>query len=303
MAEDLFGITFLHHLTHVHEDDMVGNAECLAQRVGDHHDGVGSLQFGKEFFYLVAADRVECTCTLVGEQIGRLHSQTASQTETLLLSTTQAGCRSVETLLDLIPQSHGAQIVAHDLVLLMTVADAVDAAAVGHIVVDAHRQRAGTLWHQADVTAKFREAAAASLEDVCTVEGDLTGHAQAFYAVVETVERAKQRTLAATGGADDASDLVAGNLHVDVLQYVCPMDIDVEVTGLKARSRGVSKFVGHGKGRALSVEVTESKRKETVAKVVDCTCYCIHKRLWFYSCKVTENIDAGEYHANSIFIP
>ena len=73
MAEDLLGIAFLHHLAHVHEDDVVGNAESLTQRVGDHHDGVGSLQLSKELFNLVAADRVECTCAFVSEQIGRLH--------------------------------------------------------------------------------------------------------------------------------------------------------------------------------------------------------------------------------------
>ena len=81
------------------------------------------------------------------------------------------------------------------------------------------------------------------------------------------------------------------------------MDVDIEVTGLQTRSRGVSKLVGHGEGSILSVEATESKREEAVAEVVECTCYCVHKRLCFYSCKVTENLDAGEYHANSIFIP
>ena len=118
---------------------------------------------------------------------------------------------------------------AHDLILLMAVADAVDAAAVGHVVVDAHRQGAGTLWHQTDVAAKFRKTAAACFEDVGTVEGDLSGHTQTFYTVVETVERAKQRAFATTGGTDDASDLVAGDLHVDVLQYMCSMDVDIEM--------------------------------------------------------------------------
>ena len=164
--------------------------------------------------------------------------------------------------------------------------DAVDAATVSHIVVDAHRQRAGTLGHQSNVAPQFRKATAARFEDIVTIEGDLSGHTQTFYTVVETVECAKQRAFAATGGTDDASDLVAGDLHVDVFQYVCPVNVDVEVAGLKTCARGVSKLIGHGKGSVLSVEAAESKRKESVAEVVECTCYCVHKRLCFTIAKL-----------------
>ena len=227
----------------------------------------------------MATDRIECACALVSEQIGGLYGQAAGQAQTLLLSAAQAGCQRVESVLDLVPQSHGAEIVAHDLVLLMTVMDAVDAATVSHIVVDAHRQRAGTLGHQSNVAPQFRKATAARFEDIVTIEGDLACHAQTFDVVVETVERAKQRALTAPRGTDDASDLVAGNLHIDVFQDMSAIDIDIEMTGLKTCTRGVSKLVGYGKGFVPSVEATESKRKEIVAKVVECTCYCVHKRL------------------------
>ena len=50
IAEDLLGIALLNDFAEIHEDNVVGNALCLTQCVGDHHDGVVLLQFDEEVF-------------------------------------------------------------------------------------------------------------------------------------------------------------------------------------------------------------------------------------------------------------
>ena len=52
MMEYLLGATFFDDLSKIHEDDMIGDAECLAEGVGYHHDAVILLQFGEELFHL-----------------------------------------------------------------------------------------------------------------------------------------------------------------------------------------------------------------------------------------------------------
>ena len=77
MMEHFLGASFFNHLTQIHEDDVVGDAESLAKGMSYHHDAVILLQFGEELLYLLAADRVEGGSTLICKQIARLNGKTA----------------------------------------------------------------------------------------------------------------------------------------------------------------------------------------------------------------------------------
>ena len=47
MMEHFLGASFFNHLTQIHEDDVVGDAESLAKGMSYHHDAVILLQFGE----------------------------------------------------------------------------------------------------------------------------------------------------------------------------------------------------------------------------------------------------------------
>ena len=121
---------------------------------------------------------------------------------------------------------------AHDLVLLVTVVNAMDAAAISHIVIDAHGQWAGALRNKPNIATQLAETAAAGFENVATVEVHFTCHTQSFHTIVETVERTEQCALATSRWANDACDLVAWDLYVDILENMHSVDVDIEMLGL-----------------------------------------------------------------------
>lgn len=53
ILEYFFCASFFDHFAEIHEDDMVGYAECLAQGMCHHHDAIVFLQFSEELFYLL----------------------------------------------------------------------------------------------------------------------------------------------------------------------------------------------------------------------------------------------------------
>ena len=127
MMEHLFCAAFFDHFTQIHEDDVVGDAECLAQGVGYHHDAVILLQFGEKLFHLLARDWVKGRSTLICKEIAWLYGKAAGKAEALLLTTTQLGCRTLQSVLHFLPKTHRLEIVLHDAIQLLLVADAMDA--------------------------------------------------------------------------------------------------------------------------------------------------------------------------------
>ena len=155
MFEDLVCAAFLDDLAEIHEDDVVGDAERLAKGMGNHHDAVVFLQLCEELLHLLAADWVEGRGALVGKQVAWFYGKTAGEAETLLLTTAQLGSRTLQAVFYFLPETYGSQVVLHDRVELLLVADAMDAATVSHIVVDAHWERAWALRYETDVAAQL----------------------------------------------------------------------------------------------------------------------------------------------------
>ena len=106
MMKHLFCATFFDDLSQIHEDDMVGDAECLAEGVGYHYDAVILLQFSEELLHFLAGDRIECRSTLVGKEIAWLYGKTAGEAEALLLTATQLGSRTLQSILHFIPETY-----------------------------------------------------------------------------------------------------------------------------------------------------------------------------------------------------
>lgn len=99
MMEHFLSASFFNHLTQIHEDDVVGDAESLAKGVGYHHDAVILFQFGEELLHLLATDRVEGGSTLICKQITWLYGKAACQAEALLLTAAQLGSRALQSIL------------------------------------------------------------------------------------------------------------------------------------------------------------------------------------------------------------
>ena len=79
VVEDLVGRALLDDLAEVHKDDVVGDAESLTESVSHHDDTIVLLEFDEEFLDLLAGDRVEGACRLVGEEVGRFDGETACE--------------------------------------------------------------------------------------------------------------------------------------------------------------------------------------------------------------------------------
>jgi hypothetical protein len=106
MMEYLLGATFFDDLSKIHEDDMVGDAECLTEGVGYHHDAVILLQFSEELLHFLAGDRIEGGSALISKEIAWLYGKTAGEAETLLLTATQLGSRTLQSILHFLPEAY-----------------------------------------------------------------------------------------------------------------------------------------------------------------------------------------------------
>ena len=104
--EDLFCTTFFDDLAEIHEDDMVGDAESLAEGVGYHHDAVILLQFREELFYFLAGDRIEGGSALICKEIAWFYGKAAGEAEALLLTTAQLGSRTLQSILHFLPKTY-----------------------------------------------------------------------------------------------------------------------------------------------------------------------------------------------------
>lgn len=116
MMEHFLGASFFNHLTQIHEDDVVGDAESLAKGVGYHHDAVILLQFGEELLHFLAADRVEGGSTLICKQITWLYGKAACQAKALLLTAAQLGSRTLQSILHFLPETYCLEIMLYDAV-------------------------------------------------------------------------------------------------------------------------------------------------------------------------------------------
>ena len=92
---------------------------------------------------------------------------------------------------------------------------AVDARAIGDILVDRLRKRIRLLKDHADARAQFHHVDAVVV-DILVVERDLAGDAAGLDRIVHAVEAAQESGLAAAGGADQCRHRIGTDLQIDI---------------------------------------------------------------------------------------
>lgn len=146
------------------------------------------------------------------------------------MTTRETGSRSIKTPFHLVPQTDSLEIMLHNSVEGATITYAVYAAAILNVVLNRHRQRTRTLWHQAHMTAKVDEFAALDLSDVMVAKQYLAVNMHAFDVVDKAIEGAQQRSLTATRRPYDTRYLVLRNGSGYIFKDMSVANVDVEVT-------------------------------------------------------------------------
>ena len=187
--------------------------------MGDHDDGVLLLEFHCQVLNLRGGNGVQGGGGLVHQKDFRFVGQGPGNAQPLLLAAGEAQGALLQTVLDLVPNGGVPEGFLHDGVQIRAVADAVGPGAVGHVVVNGHGEGIGLLEHHADLLAQPGDVQVL-VKDVLPFEADVPLDMHPGDQVVHPVQGLQEGRLAAAGGADEGSDLVDGDVHVDVLQRV-----------------------------------------------------------------------------------
>src|ERR1700761_402947 len=248
LGEDLFSTIELDQLTKVHEGGQIRTACRLLHVMRDDDDRVLVLQFFDQLFDTAGGDRVQCRGRLVEQEDLRPERDTARDAQALLLAAGKPQRVLLELVLDLVPQCCAAQrLLDADVHVgareLFVVTDA-----VGDVLEDRHREWHRLLEYHADLAAQAVHRIA-RVEDVLVVQHDLALGFELGIDRIDAVEDAQQGRLAATGGSDDRSDLLLRNLHVDALESMETLVVEMQVLDgdLGRRQRG-------GRSRGLRLD-------------------------------------------------
>jgi hypothetical protein len=213
----------------VEEGRALADAGGLGHRVGDDDDAVAFAQFVDQFLDLGRGDGVQGRAGLVHQDDFGLDRDGAGDDQTLLLTARQAGAGRVQAVGDLFPQAGALQRGLDDAVQFALLdGQAVDARAVGDVLVDGLGEGVRLLEHHADAGAQEDGVDRLGV-DVLTVHLDLAGHLAARDGVVHPVHGAQEGRLAAARRADEGRNRLVRNVQADVEQglFVAVEDRDV----------------------------------------------------------------------------
>ena len=153
----------------VEERGRVRDARRLLQVVRDDDDRQLALQLVQQLFDLLRRDRIERARRLVEQQHFRLVRQRPRDAQPLLLAARQPERALAQPVLHFVPQRRAPQRRLDDRVEVRALANAVDARAVRHVVVDRLRERIPALEHHPDAPPQ-RHRIHARAVDVDVVE-------------------------------------------------------------------------------------------------------------------------------------
>ncbi|CAN3964914.1 Sugar phosphate isomerase/epimerase, partial [Dysosmobacter welbionis] len=207
----------LHQIPQQEKRRVVGDTGGLLHIVGHHDDSILAFQFHCKVFDLGGGDGVQGAGGLIHQQDLRLHCQGTGNAQPLLLAAGEAQGTLLQPVLHLVPDGGGAERVLHDLVQLGPGADAVGPGAVGHVVIDAHREGIGLLEHHADLLAQPGGVHIGGV-DVLPGVVDLPLNADARYQVIHPVQGLQKGGLSAAGGADQGGDLMLRNVDIHTVE-------------------------------------------------------------------------------------
>ena len=163
---------------------------------------------------------VQRRARLVHQDDFGLERQQPGDAELLLLLELKRGGLRVQPVLEVVPEGDLAQRLFDRVVQvgsLQCPMPAVDAQAEDDVLVDRDGQRVRALEHHADRLAQLDQRHV-RVVDVLAEDRDFAGGGDVAVALVDAVEAAQQRGLAAAGRADQRGDLAVADIEVDVLQ-------------------------------------------------------------------------------------
>ena len=228
VLEDLLGLPALDQFPEIHEPRIIAHPCCLLHVVGDDDDRILLLEQLDQVLDLCRCDRVERRAGLVHQDHFRFHRERPGNAEPLLLAAREPECRIVQPVLHLVPEGCMAQALLHDPVQLGFVLYAMHLRAVGHILVDGFRERVGFLEDHPDFLPE-RDHISPRCMDILIIKRDLPGDLHVIDQVVQPVEAAQQRGLAAARGADQGGHLVLRDLHRYGLERMLLMIPEIEI--------------------------------------------------------------------------
>ena len=128
----------------------------------------------------------------------------------------------------------------HQRIELRLAFDAVRSGAIGHVVVDAHRERIGLLKDHAHALAQMVHVDLSI--DIFAVHADVALDAAALHQIVHPVQAAQKRGLAAAARADQRRDLILRNIQIDILERVEAAVMQVHAAHFKCIG-GIHRFI------------------------------------------------------------
>ena len=151
-GEDLGRVANFDQLPEVEIGGALGDAGGLLHGVGDDGDGILLFELVDQVFDDGGGDGVEGAAGFVHQNDFGAHGNGAGNAQALLLATRQAGARLVHAVFDFLPQTGFAQGGLDDVVqFCFVLGQAMNARAVGHIVIDGFWEGVGFLEDHADL--------------------------------------------------------------------------------------------------------------------------------------------------------
>src|SRR5450759_4065922 len=241
--EEPLRVAHLDQLAEVEERSAVRDARGLLQIVRDDDDRELALQLIDELLDFLCRDRVERRGRLVEEEDLRVVGQRTCDAEPLLLAARERKGAVAKAVLHFIPQCGTTKRRLDDHVQIDAPGTGIDARPVRDVVIDALRKRIRSLKDHADPLAKGDDIHPL-LIDVLAVQTDLSRAPSAGYQLVEPIDRAQERRLAASRWSYQRRHRARRDRHVDVeqrLRATIPEveALDIDLTRVRHRtSRG-----------------------------------------------------------------
>ena len=256
MLENVLRRAVLHHFAQVEERRIVRDAAGLLHIVRDHDDRVIFFELEREFFDSGRGDGIEGRGGFVHQEDFGAGREGAGDAEALLLTAGDAERGFLQAVLHLIPKRRAAEAFFHNLVERALLRDALEARAVGDIVVNAFRKRIRLLEDHADGAAE--RDGIDILVHIDAGEPNVARDAAAGDEIIHAIQRAQKRGFPAARRADERRDSVSFDIQGNILQRLVvaveKVDVfaaktDIRINGRAACERCVSDahFVNHAR--------------------------------------------------------
>ena len=191
------------------------------------------------------------------EQLG-IGDDGPSDTEALLLAAGEPQGRVLEPVLHLIKQGSRSQCPLAGFLEDRLSAFAIDPEGVDHVLEDRHGEGVGLLEDHADAFAQVDDIDAFGVDRAIAQE-DIALDGDAVDEIVEAVDRAQERALAATGGADDGGDLALGDAHRDVEERAGLGIVESEILDLDDRLGFEQLAMNRGRGDLAGTDAIQQR--------------------------------------------